>query len=176
MIKHLLSEYRKKLCDQEIMLVTNFFNASSDIKAAELLADRLSAKGYGLALNRASPIDIENVNCDIIKYDIATITDTSVDYINSLPYDIRDELIYFYRTNKNMNQNDFAYKLNNIMNLNSDTVNIETQSVSTNYNVMEKMVLPIDKTSIQNDRHPKKTSLLGKLRHYEKMIRQGLIQ
>ena len=39
MIEKLLTSYREKLCAQEIMLVTNLYNASNDIKAAELLAD-----------------------------------------------------------------------------------------------------------------------------------------
>ena len=93
MIEKLLTSYREKLCAQEIMLVTNLYNASNDIKAAELLADRLSVKGYGLALKRASPVDVEYVSDEIIKYDIADMINKSVKYINSYSFEIRDELI-----------------------------------------------------------------------------------
>ncbi len=172
MIEQLLSSYREKLCAQEIMLVTNFFNSTSDIKAAELLADRLSVKGYGLALNKASPVDIEAVNNEIMKYDIADITHTSVEYINSLPYDVQDELVYFYSINRNMNQNEFANKLNDIMNLNDDAVfKIEVQPAAVNSQLNH--ISGIKKKAYTENKKP---SLLGKLRKYEKMIHEGLRQ
>lgn len=175
MIEQLLLSYHEKLCAQEIMLVTNFFNSTSDIKAAELLADRLSAKGYGLALNRASPVDIEAVNGEIMKYDIADITQTSVEYINSLPYDVQDELIYFYSINRNMKQEDLENKLNGIMNLKPDTANSEVQTAVVNKKEPNKQLSSVNKKAVHTPKS-QKPSLLGRLRKYERMIQEGLRQ
>lgn len=160
MIEKLLTSYREKLCAQEIMLVTNLYNASNDIKAAELLADRLSVKGYGLALKRASPVDVEYVNDEIIKYDIADMINKSVKYINSYSFEIRDELISFYKKNKSMEQNKFISGLKNILGLNSDY----------------QLKKAVKSKSAVKVRKPKKPSLLGKLRKYEKIIQEGLRQ
>ncbi len=164
MIETLLSSHSKSLCSQEIMLITNFFNCTNDIKAAELLADKLAAKGYGLALNRASPVDVEAINCEIIKYDIAEITHTSIEYINALPYDIRDELVDFYDRNKNINQHDFLKKLHDIMNLSiKNATSNQTEKKRNNNSDAKK---PKVKSA--------KPSLLGKLKKYESMIQKGL--
>ena len=156
MIEKLLTSYREKLCAQEIMLVTNLYNASNDIKAAELL----SVKGYGLALKRASPVDVEYVNDEIIKYDIADMINKSVKYINSYSFEIRDELISFYKKNKSMEQNKFISGLKNILGLNSDY----------------QLKKAVKSKSAVKVRKPKKPSLLGKLRKYEKIIQEGLRQ
>ncbi len=84
MIEQLISSYENRLCKQELTLVKSLYSASDDIKAAELLAERLASKGYGLALKRASPIDVRAVNTELIKYAIASRTDRSINQINSL--------------------------------------------------------------------------------------------
>ena len=163
MVEKLLTSYREKLCPQELMLVTNLYNASNDIKAAELLADRLSVKGYGLALKRASPVDIEYVNDEIIKYDIAEMLNKSVKYINSFSFEIRDELISFNKKNKNMEQNRFISGLKNILGLNSgfQLKGQKSKKVSRSSDIAQKTKNP---------------SLLGKLRKKEKNIKERLRQ
>lgn len=164
MIEQLLTAYREKLCKQEIMLLTNLYNASNDIKSTELFADKLAAKGYGLAMNRASPIDIKAVNCEIIKYDIAELTHTSIEYINSLPYDICDELIDFYNININMNCNDFSDKLLQIMNMNYPDETLSEKIVTSDIN----RILIHKNKPFQN----KKPSLLKRLRKYEELVKR----
>ena len=169
MIEQLISSYENRLCKQELTLITNLYNASEDIKAAELLADRLASKGYGLALKRASPVDVKAVNAEIVKYDIAALTNTSREYINSLPEDVVDELIEFYNTNINMGRDDFAKKLSQIMNM--EYAQVETQHSDIHINEIKTMKNRRRKPVVN-----KKPSLLGRLREYENQIKRSIMQ
>ena len=84
----------------------------------------------------------------------------SVKYINSYSFEIRDELISFYKKNKGMEQNKFISGLKNILGLNSDY----------------QLKKAVKSKSAVKVRKPKKPSLLGKLRKYEKIIQEGLRQ
>ena len=98
MINKLLSDYENKLCTEEINLVRSFFNAIGDFSAAMILCEKLSADGYGKSLNTASKSSTAAVSEYISKYQIASITGTSVEYIESLPFDIQDELLDCYES------------------------------------------------------------------------------
>ena len=87
----------------------------------------------------------------------------SVKYINSFSFEIRDELISFYKKNKNMEQNKFICGLKNILGLNSG------------FQLKGQKSKKVSRSSVIAQK-PKKPSLLGKLRKYEKIIKERLRQ
>ena len=105
MINQLIADYENTLCTEEMNLVVGFYNTVGDFDAAMVLCEKLSAKGYGKSLNKANKSSTAAVSEYISKYQIADITGTSVEYIESLPFDIQDELLDCYESdsdNKNL--------------------------------------------------------------------------
>ncbi len=143
MINQLISDYENKLCAEEKNLVIGFYNTVGDFDAAMILSEKLSADGYGKSFNKASKSSMAMVNEYISKYQIAVITKTSVEYIESLPFDIQDELLECYESgadNKNLFKIfDLDYKC--------------------------------EKTAeVKNNQVKKRPSLLKKLRYYQNLI------
>ena len=105
MINQLIADYENILCTEEMNLVVGFYNTVGDFDAAMVLCEKLSADGYGKSLNKANKSSTAAVSEYISKYQIADITGTSVEYIESLPFDIQDELLDCYESdsdNKNL--------------------------------------------------------------------------
>ena len=105
MINQLIADYENILCTEEMNLVVGFYNTVGDFDAAMVLCEKLSAEGYGKSLNKANKSSTAAVSEYISKYQIADITGTSVEYIESLPFDIQDELLDCYESdsdNKNL--------------------------------------------------------------------------
>lgn len=143
MINQLISDYENKLCAEEKNLVIGFYNTVGDFDAAMILCEKLSADGYGKAFNKANKSSTAAVNEYISKYQIAVITKTSVEYIESLPFDIQDELLECYESgadNKNL------FKI-----LDLDYKREKTAEV-------------------KNNQVKKRPSLLKKLRYYQNLI------
>lgn len=143
MINQLISDYENKLCAEEKNLVIGFYNTVGDFDAAMILCEKLSADGYGKAFNKANKSSTAAVNEYISKYQIAVITKTSVEYIESLPFDIQDELLECYESgadNKNL------FKI-----------------LDLDYN-REKTA------EVKNNQVKKRPSLLKKLRYYQNLI------
>lgn len=143
MINQLISDYENKLCAEEKNLVIGFYNTVGDFDAAMILCEKLSADGYGKSFNKANKSSTAAVNEYISKYQIAVITKTSVEYIESLPFDIQDELLECYESgadNKNL------FKI-----LDLDYKREKTAEV-------------------KNNQVKKRPSLLKKLRYYQNLI------
>ena len=85
MINQLIADYENILCTEEMNLVVGFYNTVGDFDAAMVLCEKLSAEGYGKSLNKANKSSTAAVSEYISKYQIADITGTSVEYIESLP-------------------------------------------------------------------------------------------
>ena len=106
MINQLIADYENTLCTEEMNLVVGFYNTVGDFDAAMVLCEKLSAEGYGKSLNKANKKQFGKAVSEYIsKYQIADITGTSVEYIESLPFDIQDELLDCYESdsdNKNL--------------------------------------------------------------------------
>lgn len=143
MINQLISDYENKLCAEEKNLVIGFYNTVGDFDAAMILCERLSADGYGKSFNKANKSSTATVNEYISKYQIAVITKTSVEYIESLPFDIQDELLECY------------------------------ESGADNKNLFKILDLDYERektAEVKNNQVKKRPSLLKKLRYYQNLI------
>lgn len=150
MINQLLADYENKLCSEEKNLVLNFYNTVGDFDAAMILCEKLSADGYGKSLNMANKSSAAAVNEYISKYRIANITGTSVEYIDSLPFDIQDELLDYYESG-------------------ADNKNL--------FKILDLEYIPYKPERVQSKilsqkAENQKPSLLKKLKYYQNLIRQ----
>lgn len=143
MIEQLMESYDNKLCTEEKNLVVKFYNTVDDIDAAMILCEKLSADGYGKSLNKANKSSTKIVSEYISKYQIANITGTSVEYIESLPFDIQDELLDCYESGVN-NKNLFK--------------------------ILDLEYKPAKTVKVKNNQLKKRPSLLKKLRYYQNLI------
>lgn len=143
MIEQLIADYENKLCTEEKNLVTRFYNIIGDFDAAMILCERLAADGYGKSLNRANKSSAAAVEEYISKYHIASITGTSVEYIESLPFDIQDELLDCYESG-------------------SDNANL--------FKILDLEYKPAKTVEVKNNQVKKRPSLLKKLRYYQNLI------
>ena len=138
MINQLIADYENTLCTEEMNLVVGFYNTVGDFDAAMVLCEKLSADGYGKSLNKANKSSSAAVSEYISKYQIADITGTSVEYIESLPFDIQDELLDYYESD-------------------SDNKNL--------FKILDLEYKP-EKVEVKNNPVKKRPSLLKKLRYY----------
>lgn len=143
MINQLIADYENKLCTEEKNLVKGFYNTVGDFDAAMILCEKLSADGYGKSLNRANKSSTATVSEYISKYQIAVITGTSVEYIESLPIDIQDELLDCYE-------------------LGADNNNL--------FKILDLEYKPVKTVEVKNYQVKKRPSLLKKLRYYQNLI------
>lgn len=142
MINQLIADYENTLCTEEMNLVVGFYNTVGDFDAAMVLCEKLSADGYGKSLNKANKSSSAAVSEYISKYQIADITGTSVEYIESLPFDIQDELLDYYESD-------------------SDNKNL--------FKILDLEYKP-EKVEVKNNQVKKRPSLLKKLRYYQNLI------
>ena len=142
MINQLIADYENILCTEEMNLVVGFYNTVGDFDAAMVLCEKLSADGYGKSLNKANKSSTAAVSEYISKYQIADITGTSVEYIESLPFDIQDELLDCYESD-------------------SDNKNL--------FKILDLEYKP-EKVEVKNNPVKKRPSLLKKLRYYQNLI------
>lgn len=143
MINQLIADYKNKLCTEEKNLVIGFYNTVGDFDAAMILCEKLSADGYGKSLNRANKNSTAAINEYISKYQIAIITGTSVEYIESLPIDIQDELLDCYESG-------------------ADNKNL--------FKILDLEYKPVKTVEVKNNQVKKRPSLLKKLRYYQNLI------
>ena len=141
MINQLIADYENILCTEEMNLVVGFYNTVGDF-GAMVLCEKLSADGYGKSLNKANKSSSAAVSEYISKYQIADITGTSVEYIESLPFDIQDELLDCYESD-------------------SDNKNL--------FKILDLEYKP-EKVEVKNNPVKKRPSLLKKLRYYQNLI------
>ena len=143
MINQLIADYENILCTEEMNLVVGFYNTVGDFDAAMVLCEKLSAEGYGKSLNKANKSSTAAVSEYISKYQIADIIGTSVEYIESLPFDIQDELLDCYESD-------------------SDNKNLFT--------ILDLEYKPEKTAEVKNNQVKKRPSILKKLRYYQNLI------
>lgn len=93
MINQLLADYQNKLCTEELIMIQGFYEITKDFNATMILSEKLALKGYGIALQKASPESRAYIDEYIQFYKISQMTGTSIEYLQKLPIDIQDELI-----------------------------------------------------------------------------------